>query len=152
MLAHDLIEVSTRDNALTVDTQGERVLDPNGAYAFASRLIDAAVQVSGACPLRPLADRVVVRVIEEAGRTSSGGVHIPDTARPDANRGVVLAVGPLVDNDTRHYIGTSPGSMFCRVGDIVTFSRHAGYEVTIGDLTFRAMKIADVLAVVEKPA
>ncbi len=136
MIADQLVEVIVRNGTITLDSQGERVFSAQNAFALASRLVDAGVQADGACPLRPLLDRVVVRVIEEADRVSGGGVHIPDTARPDANRGVVLAIGSVLG---------------INVGDIVTFSRHAGYEITIGSQPYRTMKASDVLAVVEQP-
>ena len=52
--------------------------------------------------LRPLADRVVVKVMEEEERTESG-ILLPDTAKEKPHQGKVIAVGPgrLLDNGQR---------------------------------------------------
>jgi chaperonin GroES len=147
-MTQDVVEVSLRGGLVHLDSQGERNFSPDEVFALASRLVDVGVQASDACPLKALMDRVIVRVIEEADRKSMGGVHIPDTAQPDANRGVVLDVGPgrswWVGGD-RH----NEPIVGIKVGDVVTFSRHAGYEVKIGDLPFRVCFARDILAIVE---
>ncbi len=43
--------------------------------------------------LAPLADRVVVRALDE-GEQRRGGLYIPDTAKEKPQQGAVLAVGP----------------------------------------------------------
>ena len=42
--------------------------------------------------LRPLADHVVVKPLEESDRTS-GGIILPDTAKEKPTKGEVVAVG-----------------------------------------------------------
>jgi chaperonin GroES len=150
VVTQDVVEVATEGELIHIDTQGERMLRSTDALALASRLIDAAVQVSDTNALRPLMDRVIVRVIEEANRVSGGGVFLPDNAAPEMNRGIVLAVGPgrvWFEGGTKH---TEPVTGIA-VGDIVTFSRHAGYEIVLGNLPFRGMWARDVLAIVETP-
>ena len=141
----DDIEVAAKEARVHIDTQGTRLLDPRSAHALASRLLDAAVQAGGACPLVPLLDRVIVHVIEEANRVSAGGVHIPDNAQPPALRGTILAVGP-----GRYENGTHVPMPSMNVGDIATMSRHAGYEIKVGDRSFLSVKSADILALIEK--
>lgn len=52
--------------------------------------------------LKPLADRVLVKVDEEETKTA-GGILLPDTAQKKSQKGTVLAVGSgkVLDNGTR---------------------------------------------------
>jgi len=53
--------------------------------------------MSETCPIKPLADRVVVRPLtdQEAGSVSASGIIIPDTAKKDKpEQGIVVAIGP----------------------------------------------------------
>jgi chaperonin GroES len=43
--------------------------------------------------IKPLADRVLVRALEEA-EVKRGGIIIPDTAKEKPQEGEVIAVGP----------------------------------------------------------
>ena len=47
--------------------------------------------------LKPLGDRVVIRVLEQEEKTASG-IFLPDTAKEKPSQGEVVAVGP----GTRH--------------------------------------------------
>ena len=78
--------------------------------------------------IRPLSDRVVVRVDKGADK-SPGGIHIPDSAREKPQKARVLAVGPgkLNDNGSRAVPQV-------KVGDVVLFTRWAGQEVPGGTL------------------
>jgi chaperonin GroES len=42
----------------------------------------------------PLADRVVVRALEEDSEKTRGGLYIPDTAKEKPQQGRIIAVGP----------------------------------------------------------
>ncbi len=48
---------------------------------------------SAADKIQPLADRVVVRPLEES-EEMKGGLYIPDTAKEKAQQGEIIAVGP----------------------------------------------------------
>ena len=52
--------------------------------------------------LKPLADRVVVKAIQQEEKTK-GGIVLPDTAKEKPQEGEILAVGPgkLLDNGQR---------------------------------------------------
>jgi co-chaperonin GroES (HSP10) len=130
--ANELIEVYSRDGKAHVDTQGERKLSSDDCFALASRLIDTGMQVEERCPLLPFWDQIVVRVIVEEGRVTGGGVHLPDNMMEPALRGVILAVGPQANKDEK----VEP----VMVGDLVTFSRHAGIETVVGDKRYLTMK------------
>ena len=89
----------------------------------------------------PLADRVVIRPLEEAEQMR-GGLYIPDTAKEKPQQGEVLAVGPGRFEKGEHV------KMEVKVGDKVLYGKYSGTEVTINDETLLIVKESDVLAVV----
>ena len=89
----------------------------------------------------PLADRVVVRSLEEAEQTR-GGLFIPDSAKEKPQQGEIVAVGPgRFDDGTRV-------PMDVKVGDKVIYSKYGGTEVKFGGEDFLVLSARDVLAVV----
>ena len=70
--------------------------------------------------IKPLGDRVVIRVLEQEEKTASG-IFLPDTAKEKPSQGEVIAVGTgkLQDNGTRTPLEVS-------VGDKIIFSKYAG--------------------------
>lgn len=93
--------------------------------------------------IRPLADRIVVKLIEETQQTT-GGIFIPDSAREKPQRAEVLAVGPgrALDSGSRE-------EMEVKVGDIVLFTRYGGSDVKIDNVEYKILSIKDILGVVE---
>jgi chaperonin GroES len=91
--------------------------------------------------VRPLADRVVVRPIDE-GDQMKGGLHIPDTAKEKPQQGEVVAVGPGA-MEKGHRV-----PMELEVGQRVLYGRYSGTEVTIDDQKLLIVKESDVLAVI----
>lgn len=92
--------------------------------------------------LKPLGDRVVVRVIEQEEKTR-GGIVLPDTAKEKPQEGEVLAVGPgrILDNGER----VAPE---VKVGDRVIFAKYGGTEVEVGGEEYLILRESDILAVV----
>ncbi|HEU4880278.1 MAG TPA: co-chaperone GroES [Gemmatimonadaceae bacterium] len=89
----------------------------------------------------PLADRVVVRALEETEQMR-GGLFIPDTAKEKPMQGEVIAVGPgRFEKDKRV-------PMELKVGDKVLYGKYSGTEVTIDSEQLLILREADVLAVV----
>ena len=89
----------------------------------------------------PLADRVVVRALEETEQMR-GGLFIPDTAKEKPMQGEVIAVGPgRFEKDKRV-------PMELKVGDKVIYGKYSGTEVTIDGDQLLILREADVLAVV----
>ena len=89
----------------------------------------------------PLADRVVVRALEETEQMR-GGLFIPDTAKEKPMQGEVLAVGPgRFEKDKRV-------PMELKVGDKVLYGKYSGTEVTIDNEQLLILREADVLAIV----
>ena len=92
--------------------------------------------------LKPLADRVVIKVIEET-ESSPGGIILPDTARERPQRGEVLAVGPgKVSKDGQRE------PMDVKVGDVVLFTKYGGTEVKVGNVDYKIMSMNDILAII----
>ncbi|MFH0701950.1 MAG: co-chaperone GroES [bacterium] len=93
--------------------------------------------------IRPLADRLVVKVIEET-ETTSGGIFIPDTAREKSQKGEVLAVGPgkMLENGKRE-------EMEVKVGDKVLFTKYGGTDIKIGNLEYKILSERDVLGIID---
>lgn len=91
--------------------------------------------------LRPLGDRVVVKVLEAEERTA-GGIILPDTAKDKPQEGEVVAVGPgrLLENGTRV-------ALEVKVGDRVIFSKYGGTEVKVDDQEYLIIRESDLLAV-----
>ncbi len=93
--------------------------------------------------IRPLGDKIVIKVIEDAEQTS-GGIFIPDSAKEKSQKGKVIAVGEGKMNDK-----SEREPMDVKVGEVVLFAKYAGTDVKIGDETFKIMSVADVLGVIE---
>ena len=96
---------------------------------------------------RPLHDRVVVRRIDEEGKTA-GGIIIPDTAKEKPMQGEVLSVGPGGRNEKGDLV-----PMDVKVGDTILFGKWSGTEVKLDGEELLIMKESDIMGIVEgKPA
>ncbi len=93
--------------------------------------------------LKPLADRIVVKVLEAEEKTASG-IVLPDKAKEKPQEGEVIAVGPgkVLDDGTRL-------EMEVKAGDKVIFSRYAGTEVKVQGEEYLILRQDDVLALVQ---
>jgi len=93
--------------------------------------------------LRPLGERVIIKVLEKEEKTSSG-IVLPDKAKEKPQEGEVMAVGPgrVLDNGTRV-------EMDVQVGNKVVFSKYAGTEVKIDGEEYLILRQDDILGVFE---
>ncbi len=98
-----------------------------------------------AVKLQPLANRVVVKPIEEEERTPSGLV-LPETAKEKPQKGEVLAVGPGEWNED----GDGRIPMSVKVGDKVIFAKYAGTEVKVDGEKLLILRESDILAIVSE--
>ena len=89
----------------------------------------------------PLADRVVVRALEDT-ETMRGGLFIPDTAKEKPQQGEIIAVGP------GRYEKNVRVPMEVKVGDKVLYGKYSGTEVTIDTEQYLILRESDVLAIV----
>jgi chaperonin GroES len=92
--------------------------------------------------IKPLHDRVVVRRIDEEGRTR-GGVIIPDTAKEKPMQAEVVAVGPGARDESGRRIPPD-----VKAGDTVLFGKWSGTEVKIDGEELLIMKESDIMGVV----
>ena len=100
----------------------------------------ATKTVTGA-KVSPLADRVVIKAMEE-GAVMRGGLHIPDTAKEKPQQGEIIAVGPGKYEDGKLV------PMGVKVGDKVLYGKYSGTEVTIEGEQLLILRESDVLAVI----
>jgi len=93
--------------------------------------------------IKPLGDRVVIKVLEREEKTKSG-IVLPDTAKEKPQEGKIIAVGTgkVLENGQRVPVDV-------KVGDKVIFSKYAGTEVKIDGVEYLIVSDRDVLAVVE---
>ena len=91
--------------------------------------------------IRPLGDRVVIKVSEGDMKTASG-IVLPDTAKEKPQEGEVVAVGTgkMLDNGTRAH-------MEVKTGDKVIFSKYSGSEVKVDEQNYLIVRESDILAV-----
>ena len=100
-----------------------------------------ATKSAAGVKLAPLADRVVVKALEET-ETMRGGLYIPDTAKEKPQQGEIIAVGPgRYEKDKRV-------PMDVKVGDKVLYGKYSGTEVTIDGEQYLILRESDVLAIV----
>lgn len=94
--------------------------------------------------IRPLLDRVVVKVDEPVKQTA-GGLYLPDTAQKKVNKGEVLAIGLGRKNREGQRV-----PLDVRVGDIVHFGTYAGSEIKVMDEDLLIIREDDILGVEEE--
>lgn len=92
---------------------------------------------------RPLRDRILVKRIQQAGKTSSG-IIIPDTVKEKPQEGEVLAVGPGVRGEDSERI-----PLDVKTGDRVLFGKWAGTEVKIDGHELLIMKESDLFGIID---
>ena len=93
--------------------------------------------------LKPLQDRIVIKVIEDTEQTS-GGIFIPDSAKEKPQKGEVVAVGQGKLNDKNE---RQP--MDVKVGDKILYAKYAGTDVKVDGVEYEILSVSDALAVIE---
>ena len=87
--------------------------------------------------IKPLADRVVIKLVEEE-ETTKGGLILSGSAKEKPQVAEVIAVGP----------GTSEVKMEVKVGDQVLYGKYAGQEINVDGTDYLIMKQQDILAII----
>jgi chaperonin GroES len=92
--------------------------------------------------IKPLGDRVVIKMLESEETTKSG-IVLPGSAKEKPQMAEVLAVGPggLVDGKEVR--------MEVKIGDKIIYSKYAGTEVKLDGTEYIIVRQSDILAVVE---
>ena len=92
--------------------------------------------------IKPLGDRVVIKVSEGDIKTASG-IVLPDTAKEIPQECTVVAV-----SDGK-YVEGKKVALDVKVGDKVIFSKYAGTDVKFDGTDYLIVRDSDILAVVE---
>jgi chaperonin GroES len=92
--------------------------------------------------LKPLADRVVIKMVE-AEETTKSGIILTGAAKEKPSVAEVIEVGPGGNVDGKEIV------MTVRKGDKVITSKYSGTEVKIDDEEYIIVRQSDILAVVE---
>lgn len=98
---------------------------------------------ASAVNIKPLADRVVVRPLDDTEEQTRGGIIVPDTAKEKPQQGEIVAVGPGRVSDDGARI-----EMELETGDRVLYGKYSGTEVTVGGEEYLILRETDVLAVI----
>ncbi|MGH0052645.1 MAG: co-chaperone GroES [Sphaerochaetaceae bacterium] len=88
--------------------------------------------------IKPLADRVLVKMEELQEKTASG-LYIPQTAQEKTQIGVVVAVGE----------GTEDVKMTVKEGDRVMHDKYAGTSVKADGTEYLILSMKDILAIIK---
>lgn len=93
--------------------------------------------------ITPMDDRLLVEP-DDAAPTTKGGIILPDQAKEKPAQGTIRSVGPgkLLDDGTHLPMGLE-------VGMTVIFSKYAGTDVKLDDVSMILLKRSDVLAIVQ---
>jgi chaperonin GroES len=94
--------------------------------------------------LKPLGDKIVVKVLTREEKTK-GGIVLPDTAKEKPTEGEVIAIGTgkVLENGQKLPLEV-------KVGDRIIYSKYAGTEVKVNDEEYVIFSERDVLAIIEK--
>ena len=93
--------------------------------------------------VKPLADRVVVKPLEEV-EIKKGGIIIPDTAKEKPMEGEVVEVGPGRFEEGKRI------ALEVKKGDRVLYGKYSGTEVSISGEELLIMRESDIFAVIQR--
>jgi chaperonin GroES len=93
--------------------------------------------------VKPLADRVVVKPLEEV-ETKKGGIIIPDTAKEKPMEGEVVEVGPGRFEEGKRL------PLEVKKGDRILYGKYSGTEVSISGDEYLIMRESDIFAVIQR--
>ena len=92
--------------------------------------------------IKPLADRVVIKMVE-AEETTKSGIILAGSAKEKPQVAEVIAVGPGGNVDGKEV------TMYVKAGDKVLTSKYSGTEVKVDGEEYTIVRQSDILAVVE---
>jgi chaperonin GroES len=95
---------------------------------------------------RPLHDRVMIRRIDPAAKTT-GGIIIPDTAQEKPMEGEVVAAGPGARNENGALVPLS-----VKPGDRILFGKWSGTEIKLDGEDLLIMTESDIMGVIDAPS
>ena len=93
--------------------------------------------------IQPLADRILVKVLE-AKEVTKGGIVLPDTAKEKPQEAEIVAIGKGKVGDDGKAISPE-----VKVGDKILFAKYTGTEITVDGKEYLILKEEDILAIVK---
>jgi len=93
--------------------------------------------------IQPLADRIVVKVLE-AKEVTKGGIVLPDTAKEKPQEAEIVSVGKGRISDEGKPIPPE-----VKPGDKVIFGKYSGTEITMNGNEYLILKEEDILAIIK---
>ncbi len=108
----------------------------------------SAPKVASSVGIRPLGDRVVIRMLteDEMGTKSPSGIIIPDTvSKEKPEQGIVVAVGAGKWNED----GSERIPLEVAIGDRVVFSKYGYDEVKVGGKEYYIVSESNLLAIIK---
>ena len=93
--------------------------------------------------IKPLGDRVVIKLVEREEKTASG-IVLPDTVKEKPQEGEIVAIGSgrVLENGEKV-------ALEVKEGDRVIYSKFAGSEVKVDGEEYLILAERDILAVVQ---
>lgn len=85
--------------------------------------------------IKPLGERVLLQVLEQEEKTSSG-ILLPDTAKEKTQKAKVIAVGDHKD-------------IVVKQGDIVIYDKYAGVAIKENNTEYLIVKNEEIVAVIK---
>ncbi|MEG2377857.1 MAG: co-chaperone GroES [Clostridia bacterium] len=92
--------------------------------------------------IKPLADRVVLKMVE-AEETTKSGIILTGAAKEKPQVAEVISVGPGGNVDGKEI------TMHVKSGDKVIMSKYSGTEVKVDDNEYVIVRQSDILAIVD---
>ena len=92
--------------------------------------------------LKPLADRVIIKMLESEETTKSG-IILSEASKEKPQIAEVIAVGPGKEEDGKRT------EMYIKVGDKVVINKYSGTEIKYQGEDFIIVKQDDILAIAE---
>lgn len=96
------------------------------------------------CNIRPLADQVLMRKVEEAQAKTPGGIIIPDNAAASQTECVVIAVGPGKITDLGQLVEPR-----VKAGDRVLLGKYSGTYIRVRGKEYMLCAESEIKAVLE---
>ncbi len=85
--------------------------------------------------IKPLNDRVLLKVLEQAEKTSSG-IILPDTAKEKTQKAEVVEIGDSKD-------------IKVKTGDVVIYDKYAGIQIKEDNTEYLIVKNEEIVAVIK---
>ena len=93
--------------------------------------------------IKPLGDRVLVKMIEETEQVK-GGIIIPDSAKEKPQEAEVIALGKGKKDKDGNLVPFQ-----VKTGERVLISKYGGTEVKLGDMKYTLLREDDILGILE---